>query len=257
MDAVDRIVAEDTMENNLNSWFVMETPDNLLQISLSKEGQSTDDIFTTRMNPAADYTGGDATTRPTSASGVEAIVFGTNDDVMDSPFRMNICGSDTAPYWVATMGTLPGTPGDGQISWAAIQLENLAAGVVCPWWVYVQEQGSFNSNALSTISGSSTDSRGMAQYAVDTVPVPIPAVTFERTASSQVVPGGIELDGNLAHLSFPIVFAANGPGHYIGTTEVMQWQGIVREKLTTFNAKTRISFGDVTFPWDGTTDPIP
>lgn len=260
MDAVDRILTESQFESVLTNWLVIESPDGLLQILFTKDGQGTDNFTTTYMNPEADYTGGNATTKPTSPSGAATIVFGPNDDVISTlPSRFHACGSDTDPYWWAVAGTALGTPSSGSYSSCCIKLENTPASSGCPYWVFVQEQGTFNASAMDTQSGSSVDSRGLCQANPGDPPEPAPATLYVRDGSSQVIPNAVTLDNNLADLSFPVVFASNsgGSGFYFGTTDIMRWNGTSRDRLITFAGKTRIILGDVSFPWDGTTVPIP
>ena len=86
--------------------------------------------------------------------------------------------------------------------------------------------------------------------------VSTPALTLDGD-SNITFPNGMN---NIADTDVicPVIFGAPNTienSAYKGISNYMQWNGVFRNALELLNSSTRISFGDVNFPWDGVSVP--
>lgn len=255
MDAVDRITWEGQFQSVLTNWLVLTSPDGLIQFLLSKDGNGSPGTATFYYNPEADYTGGGATTFPTSSSGAALLIFGTSTTFALSTTRIRLCGSDSAPYWFACNGNLTGDVSDPRTSFLFMPLSNRPSGDDgAPYWVFVSGTGTVRDNlGVQSLPGLSSTA---VQRTSGSQPVPAAATGYYRQSTlTAVIPNQVQVDGDGADLLIPVVVATSGPGRYFGTVDVMRWAGTGRPEGSTFDDMSKILLGDVVVPWDGVTVP--
>lgn len=83
---------------------------------------------------------------------------------------------------------------------------------------------------------------------------------YYRNSNQTMVPGAVPSNPySSTDDRFPIIYAKpNNSGYpygYKGQGRLMMWEGITRSCADTKESKTRIVFGDISLPWDGTTTP--
>ena len=258
---MDVITSASDLTNISGRWVVLENPSGQPQIMLSRYS-TADGNFLFTISPSGVFTGGNASTPATASDQVSAFqttcysagrmhITAEYDgyDLVDSGFavfiaNLNTRGSSGAVAFLPLVNTYP-NDGYQWILYNATSSQGYAATNL-----------SYDA-ALITASGSrgidSTDQTTLVAYGAGQIAVETGSGKFNNIPLGT----GISYEDNL---SFPIMFlratlSTTNVG-YKGITTYMQWNSVERAVLTTWNNKTRISFGDVNFPWDGTSSPI-
>jgi hypothetical protein len=268
MDGVDRVTTTALM-SNLWSWVVLQSPHTVagdrIQLLFSRNNNVNASSGYFEYAPNTSYTGGGASSIPTATNSAVVFIANIGETGSGAISALRLVGDTEEPFgWAAFEYRTPFDP--TFISWgsAFVPLEEQPEDPGKPYWFYVSLSGSAFSITGGVVdvsnqgSGSSV-SRGMAEtQSPPNTPTNVPA-TVQRAGigSTLVIPTAIGLDSTDRHISLPVLFASSGglTGRYIGRSTFMRWDGTTRSPLTTFNNKTRITFGTVNFPWDGVTVP--
>jgi len=251
----DYITTAADLENS-GAWVCMGCPGSGPQILFSRY-TATDTQWRVAVAPDADYTGGGASTIPTATS--EALFFQTTM-VGTSSTRLHITAEDGST--VATAGWslyahAEGTPGTAKAGLAFCPTVYSFAEDTDPWILYIgsytggHDQGSWNETTTSTTQGGA---RGIAtDSSMQTVPAALlqHETVIAAPNNSPSSPTSQDLALPMMHIRAPSL----GTGCWKGANTFAYWNGTTRAPLETYASKTRVSFGDVNFPWDGTSTP--
>lgn len=259
MDATDRFVSAAGFV--VNSWVVIQSPHaspaDRIQIGFRRDNVNTFN-GEVRYNPTADYAGGDATTFPTSAAGTSRTLFSGN--ISDNfGGRQAMIGDDAPPYGFAARRYLIGNPDDDRGGLAILPLVQQPPNAGKPYVIWLPS--STTGYTLANLSNADLNTSGPVGVAEPRVPPELPigvgAAEF-RVDSVTAAPNGMETSEDTEDFGVPVPYFSKPPlCQYVGFCDFMQWTGISRQSMSTFNGRTRIVFDDVTFPWDGATVPLP
>lgn len=260
MDAVDRIVDE-TVISNTDRWIVLQsphaTPSDRIQILFGKSDSNNNNCLIAYC-PEADYAD-NGTSIPTSAT---AITVQDASTFISVDGRLTMLVDDAAPYgWAFYVHPLLDVTGSAVCGAALIPLD-VAIAVNNPGkpYVFYMSNGfnTFFSPTLLETADSTASPRCVSQGNNTTSSFSSSACEVFNGAG-QLLPNGADQDASGNDISSPIVFQT--AQYFFGTTQFMRWTGTLRNKLDTLSEgatlRARIVFGDVSFPWDGTTTPLP
>lgn len=239
------------------SWFVLRAPDGSKEFCWYRT--TTNDLFWgCAYSPTGAFAGGDAGNRATAAD--EEIVHPGDLITFSSSNVFHAGADDAAPYGWWLYSHLTGALGTARAAMAFIPITNSQQpGEVDPY-VFFYDGGSgggfTKANFTSeTAPGASGGVRGFVPGSTFTT---IPALGL-KGVTSDVWPDNCAQDSAGADVLAPVAFgrAASlaAPQGFKGYSDFVQWNGVARTAGETFAAKTRISVGAVSFPWDGVTTP--
>jgi hypothetical protein len=241
------------------SWFVLRAPDSSKEFLWSRYNTSDQD-WQVRYSPTGAFTGGDETIIPTAPDSqfFHQVRIHTNDDAM-----MNMAADDATPYGYYMWAHTPGNFAACEGCWCWIPLDTVPAGDTDPYVHYLVNTnfgGDLTLAYLYDEDNSSTFTRAVSILPGSTTTNTTPALVY-RNSGGNVIPSDLPTDNNGADLTFPIPFGRSaGIGGsatgFKGISTFMQWNGTVRAPGQTFAARTRISWGDVNLPWDGSVPQI-
>lgn len=245
-----------------NKWFVLQSPHAAAQdrIQLLFSGglaSATSDYVTIQYNPNADYAD-NGLAQPTSSYG--AVIIDVQWMATGVDIRDQLLFDSDPPYGWAIQGHTSLSPSTKQGGAAFVPLA--AQGPNLPGKPYVVmvmiQNSTFTSGNVNYTGTSTTSSRGMAEPPnPPAVPETAPGLIM-RADNTDIMPDGASLNTLNQDVSSPIVFQS--VGNFYGVSDFIRWTGTPRNYLDTFregsNLRARICFGQVTFPWDGTTIPI-
>jgi len=256
----DAIVNQAALETS-TSWVVLEDPDATVQLLFARVGGG-DLQWNVTINPDADYSAGDYQTTPTNAGGNALQVCSTN--LIDSgSSRIHILcenGVTTANAGWAVYMHANGDFSNADGSLAVIPLTNGPAGDTHPFLFLVGIGASQAFTIASGLISSSTavnDSgcRGVVPGASNVSTYPALQYSWGGGILS---PNNAGVDTVGKDLLFPIAFGRYtglaDPG-FKGSGDFMRFNGVTRTSCSTLEGLTRVTFGDVNFPWDGVSTP--
>ena len=259
MDAVDRITTSGDFTED--AWICLQSPhasaSDRVQIIFRQDninGNNCQYFY----NPTADYTGGGASTLPTSPAGTSRqVVVGNLVDSFGN--RQAIIGDDAPPYGWAARKYVAGSPDDNRGAWAFIPLEQSPTNPGKPYVAWGSPAlGGFEEGSLNNADVNAGGPTGLAEGRLPPqLPSGVGAALYE-VDSVTAAPNGMETSESGEDFGVPMAFFTKPPlCQYVGFSTFMQWTGNGRASMSTFNNRTRIVFDDVTFPWDGSTVPLP
>lgn len=239
------------------SWFVLESPDGLKQLMFSRYGTSNQDWYVL-YSPGANF--GDLTV------GTIHVWPDSNDRGNLSAGRiesgggvLHIGADDEAPYgwWLYEHASGNFATSRGCLAW--IPVVSTQAGDTDPYAFFganINTGGAYTAVYLDDENNSwaTTCVIGM----LNGVFTNCPAITYESN-NGLFIPNGCRVDEGGSDLSFPVPFGLStrfANAAFKGISTFMQWNGANRAAGETFASKTRVSWGDVNFPWNGTTPEI-
>jgi hypothetical protein len=245
MDVVD----DATDFNNANFWCVLQAPGGF-QLLLRREASSGIISFLT--NIAGDYTGGSATTRPTSPSGAEKELISSWTVTSSYAKRIHITSENgntfgTCAWFMYTHNVLERDNTGMAVSF--LPLYNVASGDLHEYamlrlvsyldfaGVYVGAE-TINANCTFRAIAPAT---GLAANHYAVMPVANNATRFATNAGQQS-------DGD--DWSWPVIIAARS-GNYKGMSTFMHRAGTIRQSFDSYEAGSRVVFGNYTVPWSG------
>ena len=254
----DNIVINDDLGQYVagvgESWFVLRSPDGLKEF-LWNRYNTTRTNWQIHYSPGALFIGGDETGRPDATDRVffmQATPTGGFDGVL------HMAADDTAPYAFYTYMHEAGdfTDGIGGMAWCPIT-DALQPSDTDPY-VFVYGITTVEAFALSVLgleSNNSAVARCVGIPAGQSSPRTLPCLSYRSSSSIALFPSGAPADGNGNDLSMPVPFGVSSqltaPFGFKGFTTFMQWNGVGRAPGETFSNRTRVSWGEVNFPWDG------
>lgn len=241
------------------SWFVLESPDGAIQFCFGRFNTADTD-WRIYLSTDASFTGGTAGLIPSPATGYHLNMFwGRLNNNYASVLHMG--ADDAAPYgfwhYAHDEGNFAATHG----FWAWCPVEATQAGDELP---YVWMVGEMNYGGAMTAAYLAQENPYNRTHCAALLPGEVnsqttPAMTYENSGGL-FAPNQCEVDADGDDLSFPIPFgrrvAASSPVGFKGISTFIQWNGRSRAAGETFASKTRVSWGDVNFPWDGSTPEV-
>ncbi len=242
------------------SWFVLRSPDGLKEF-LFRRAEPDDFRMVIVYSPGALFIGGDAGNEPTAVD-VITMVGGGVAMTSQATSVLHMGADDAAPYgfftYMHTSGNFATSQGMG-LAWCPITA-GLQPGDIDPY-VFVRGlntvEGYLTTRLISEFNDGSQSAnvRGIIPGAGERT------ISALRIASfNQLFPNNVNVDGNGADLSMPVAFGVRSggtaPTGFKGFTNFMQWNGFQRAAGETFASRTRVSWGDVNFPWDGSVPEI-
>ena len=262
----DRI-GTDPANMGVTGWFVLESPHvvqgDRIQL-LFWRTSATDVAGNFAWTPTAAngdrYESGDATL-PTSAYSVTTLSGSVITQTIDT--RLHMVADTASPYGFGILNT---TARDARSSHFCISLIPINVHVPAtnagkPYALISCTVNINNYRYNNLFDDDSVENSGTTSaepFFPPQIPVVAPACTL-NSESFVVVPRNISQLDNGDEVTFPITFASPS-SQYFGISDFAMWNGTNRERLETFNdgsgPMTRICFGDINFPWDGSTIPI-
>lgn len=238
------------------SWFVIEAPGGGPQFMFARYDTATYN-WRCYYSPGGLYTGGDKGNTPNAS---DAVNYGWNRIVYDYQSTAHFGADDASPFGFFVHSHANGNFAQLQGMWAWIPLDSVQTGDTDP---YVMIIGDINTGESWTTSHLCNDgyqyfnTHCYSILAGETVSNQTPPMML-RSNERLVIPNGLVVGDAGDDISFPIVFARpvaattpSGPTGYKGISSFMQWNGTSRAAGETFANRTRVSWGDVNFPWDG------
>lgn len=254
MDDVDRWNASLTFASSTDSWLVLESPHTEPEDRVQMLWRFTApfiDYYQVHYAPAADYTGGGVSTFPTSASGWAGPIRLHGTAINGAISKTHTLVDIDPPYGFMSYSCDSSTSEGTGFCIAFCPLDKPAIDIPKPYVIWSNSR--VTNGSYVTGSDASWGSAG-----------PSPGQTVERTTPMMPRIGG----GNNTY-PYHVVQGATGndlsaPGlfghpdeQFIGGSEFVRFNGVLRKPFTLFNNRTRISFGVFNFPWDGSTLPQP
>lgn len=241
------------------SWFVLRSPDGSKEFMWARFNTDLKD-WQVRYSPTAIFIGGDETSIPTAADTefYHQVRSGTTDLSV-----MHMGADDTAPYGFFMFSHRSGTFALVTGVWVYIPVTATPAGDIDPY-VYYMADINFGGDLLFPDLYDENNNADRSRCVAIMPGAPsgeartCPANVYQNTGGV-MIPNKIPLDDNNDDVSFPILFgrSTDEPGSgYKGISTFMQWNGFTRAVGETFASRTRVSWGDVNLPWDGST-PLP
>ena len=249
------------------SWFVLRSPDGLKEF-LFERATSDDDRWDVQYSASAAYVGGDAGNPP--ASPVDRLTCWQGDIIDGNPsFTAHFLADDAAPYGWAVYCNVAGVPTTNAGAFGFMPISVTQPGETDPFVTYFGGGGGSD----GWITGSTemgTEAFAFQQPicrahppgdAVTEATVPACVIASYPGSTVKMFPSACSPNNDNEDISFPIPFGLRstkgGINVFKGFSTFAQWNGVARAPLETFAGLTRISFGDVNFPWDGSTVPTP
>lgn len=254
MDDVDRWTSE-TSADSTNSWLVLESPhpepSDRIQYMLKAESGTTN--WSIRYNPNADWTGGSSSSTPTSALG-HSIVYTAG--ISGGEYgRLHVLADDLFPYGFAAYQVNRVTVPAARLALCLAPLVTTPEGAGKPYAVYAGRSFKL-SDVINDRSGTSSSGWVVQQVSPGTGGEFTSAHRWEgQFPNNEQVPGGLDPTPSGVDFTFPIAFARIDQ-NYHGASNFARLIGPARNPYTTYGDGSRISFGMLTFPWDGS-DPKP
>lgn len=248
-----------------NCGWVMRSPDGKVEILVCR-GASAGVIHVEYSTPNASsgayYVGASWSTSVKPTATYSTALWEGTPSGGSSTIRYHITAESAAPYGFAVSCNTSGTSTAGLFGMALVPLAQQGASPGVPYWCFFGPGSGgtpFNSTTtgLGNISTTLAAAKGLVQpHGALAVPLSAACLVLAIAGGgSSYFPNGMGQDaGN--DLGIPINIAVLGTLWY-GLTTYMQWRGSNRNNLDTFGGKTRIIFDHVSFPWDGSTTPVP
>ena len=247
----DAIASASDLTNVTGRWVVLENPSGKPQIMLSRYS-TAEAYWLIEISPSGAFTGGNATT-PATASDQAGAFQGITYAGCNMHITAEYNGDDLINSGFAACCVGLGSPNTIKGGMAFIPTEiNISDSH--PWVLFTSS--SANGYTVAYLSDLTTTlitgCRGMMGETFTSTP----ALSLTGDGNT-TFPNNMNNVGNTDILC-PVIFGAPNTienSVYKGTSTYMQWSGIFRDTLELFDSSTRISFGDVNFPWDGVSVP--
>lgn len=255
MDDTDRWTTE-TSADNSNSWLVLESPhpgpsDRIQVMFQALAGTSN---WAMMYNPNADWSGGGAGIEPTSALGDTDVY---TDGINGGDFaRIHILADDVFPYGFAAYQVNRVTVPSDRLAICVAPLVTTPTAAGKPYAVYGGR--SFKLNDVWNNRSNFTNSGWVAQRLQPATGCEFAtALTWQGAVpNNDAVPGNILPNPSGNDFTFPLAFSRLDLDYH-GASNFARIVGHQRTPYVTNNSLERISFGLLTFPWDGVTRPNP
>ena len=236
------------------SWFVLRTPDAASELLFFRTSAS-DLTWSCSRSPGALFVGGDAGNPPTATD--SAVFMGASAIVSQIDSVLHMGADDAAPYGFFTYMHANGNFADARASMAFVPITAAQQpGDVDPYVfvVGVTTTSGFLLAELTEESATATQARISGIIPGQAAARTCPALTL-RSEAGNMFPNDAPADDNSNDLSMPMSFGVrsplSAPSGFKGISDFMQWNGVQRAPGETFATRTRVSWGDVNFPWDG------
>jgi len=241
------------------SWFVLEAPTGGAQFLWARY-DTTDTNWRVYYSPEGSYSGGTVGAPPTTPG--DSANYGwvrINSNVITVS---HMGADDEPPYGFYLYGHASGNFASCYSMWAWVPVIATQAGDTD---LYVHIIGNpntgcaFTEGYLAAENTNYTFTHCASILAGETTSQVTPALAYSNNQGT-FAPNACFVDTSGADLSFPVPFgrrnAASTPTGFKGISTFMQWNGAPRAAGETFATKTRVSWGDVNFPWDGSTPEV-
>lgn len=236
------------------SWFVLRSPDGAKEFLFFRV-DATDANWRCRCSRGALFVGGDAGNIATATD--QLLFIGTVAIATETENVLHMGADDAAPYGFFTYMHLTGAfaSARGSMAWIPIT-DAVQPGDVD---LYVLAYGITSVNAfdvgqLTIETDSNTISRCVGIPPGQAVQRTTPALTF-RSQAGDMFPSDTPIDDNGDDLAMPVPFGVrsgiSAPNGFKGFSDFVLWNGMARAAGETFASRTRVSWGDVNVPWDG------
>ena len=239
------------------SWFVLRSPDAAYEY-LFYRYSTLDYQWGINYSPGALFIGGDETVIPTATDAVNFCQTSIVSPGIDCTLHMG--ADDASPYGFFAYMHANGNFADGRAGMARIPITDSAqpGDIEAAPHVFAVQQTTaeiFIRSGMSVNADSNTTSRCVSIPPGQAAARTTPAWYFRDANDDIVCPNDVPVDDNGADVGFPIPFGVNSslsaPTGFKGFSTFCQWNGMARAAGETFATKTRVSWGDVNFPWDG------
>ena len=253
---------------NNSAWVNLRAPSGTRELCIQRGTTNTNWRIT--YSPTAFNTGSPAATVvPSSAN--SSIIFGGGTDGSptfaswlgaDTGYKLQTGADNASPYGFFVV-TYPNGGGNPQAGLVFDPLTGTPAEDTEPvlFFIGVSGTSAFLSGSITATTTSSTMSRccGWLAFGLGGSFVTIPAATM-LIGGSTVVPNGLPSNPHNGKddgitMFFSRYAGMTSPNGYKGASSVMKWNGTSRSTPNTFATKTRLVMGDISLPWDGSTDP--
>jgi hypothetical protein len=246
--------------NNSAAWIRLTSPaGNEL---IFQRGSSNEAYVHIRQSPSSGFgTGGDATNAPTASDQVDLFYSNsTGGQLFDTGGTYYMQGgadnSNGYGFWIACYGFSQNIR-VGFVMEPLLQTDSNDTDPGKQNLFYLAATGS-NAYAIDTISNINVHCASFLGGTWTTVPG-----NYYRTINQTMAPGAVPSNPySSTDDRFPIIYAkppggspTSYPYGYKGQGRLMMWEGITRSCADTKESKTRIAFGNISLPWDGTTTP--
>jgi hypothetical protein len=269
-DAAADAVTTSELMSNPKAWFRIQSPDTLREYTFQTVSVATD--WRVKYSFAAKFIGGAPAAGITPSATDEYIIWGTGTDAAPSAntffttnntYRWNVCADNASPY-----GFWAGAFRVGIVNTTTQMLIDEPLTATHPsdahtHLIIMNNVGmTRNYLYLDALSASTCINISTIPSAAPTTVVHYPAASLQ-SVSHTLFPNGMTtnpIDGK--DEICPITYSrrsalANSSWKGIGT--LMKWTGIPRSigsTLSVLSTSDRMIYGDVSFPWDGTTPSI-
>jgi len=235
------------------SWFVIRSPDGLKEFLFNRYNTNNDN-WQISYSQGALWVGGDETGVPTAA---DSAFFTQASLAGNAASALHMGADDAAPYAFFSYMHQNGnfSSSQGGMAWVPIT-DAVQPGETDPYVfsIGISTVDPFELSVLDVESNDSTRARVVGIPAGQSSPNSIPAQSY-LSDGGDMFPNGAPLDGNGNDLTIQVLFgrssALSAPVGFKGFSDFMRWNGVARAAGETFNNRTRVSWGDVNFPWDG------
>jgi len=235
------------------SWFVLRSPDGAQEFMWQRVSVQPGEWALERSIGAL-FIGGDITVAPTA---VDSEFVHQPQNTLAQSAVIHMGADDAAPYGYWLFAHQPGNFATSRGGWAHIPVTATAAGDTDPYVHFMIDSNFGGEFKLADLWDENNTVFRTAIRAkmpgADTQTCP--ALAYQNSGGT-MIPNKAPPDDNGDDVSFPIVFGRSTDeptAGYKGITTFMQWNGFLRASGETFASRTRISWGDVNFPWDGST----
>ena len=233
------------------SWFVLRSPDGAQEFLWHRVSVTVGEWKVMRSRGAL-FIGGDITVVPTAAD--EEFVH-QPELALAQDAVIHMGADDAAPYGYWLNSHQPGNFATQRAGWAFIPVAATPAGDVDPYVHFMANMQFGGAFILADLWDENNTPFRTAVRAkmpgADTQTCP--ALAYQNSGGT-MIPNKAPLDDNGDDLSFPIVFGRSTDeptSGYKGISTFMRWNGLLRAPGETFAGRTRVSWGDVNLPWDG------
>lgn len=253
---------------NNSAWVNLRAPSGTREIVIQRGTGNT--LWRITCSPTAFNTGSPAATVvPSSAN--SGVILGGGTDASptffawlgtDGFYKLQTGADNAAPYGFFVV-TYPNGGGNPQACLVFDPLTGVPVEDADPviFAVGIAGSNALLSGTLTSTTTSTTASRccGWIAFGLGGSFLTIPASTF-LVGGTQIIPNGLPSNPHNGKDDGVAMFFARGaliatPNGYKGASTVMKWNGSTRSTPNTFAGKTRLVMGDISLPWDGSTDP--
>ena len=231
------------------SWFVLESPDGLKQICLSRYDTSEQNWYVFYSQSAA-FTGGTVDVFPNAVDRATYAYV----RIESGGGVLHMGADDEAPYGFWLYEHLAGNFASSRGCIAFIPIVGAPAGDTDPYVMFVANINTGGSYTYGYLyDENNTPGFTRCSGMLNGVGTNCPTLLYYNSGGA-LAPNQCEVDGDGDDLLFPVPFGLSTRfpnAGFKGVSTFMQWNGRTRAAGETFASGTRVSWGDVNFPWDG------